>query len=304
MSENTLKSGSMFPPELVTEMFNAVNGHSAIAKLAVQKPLPFNGEKSFIFDLEGEASLVGESEAKPAGKATMNPVVVTPLKFIYQARVSDEFINAAREVQINYLKTFGEGFSRIIARGLDLAAFHGVNPATNISSAKLTDNNFDGVIENIVTYDASTPDDNLDAAIQLLTAAQKSATGIAMSPAFGAAMSKVKVNGVAQYPEFRFGGQPEKFAGYTVDVNGTVSKYKSDEDVDIYTDHAIIGDFQNLFRWGYAKNMPLEIIEYGDPDGAGRDLKRYNEVLLCTEAYIGWGIMDKTAFAIINKKNT
>ena len=59
-----------------------------------------------------------------------------------------------------------------------------------------------------------------------------------------------------------------------------------------------MGDFQNAFRWGYAKNIPLEVIEYGDPDGQG-DLTRTNEVVLRAEAFIGWGILDPNSFAIV-----
>ena len=61
-------------------------------------------------------------------------------------------------------------------------------------------------------------------------------------------------------------------------------------------DHVIVGDFANAFKWGYAKDIPLEVIEYGDPDGLG-DLKRTNEVVLRAEAYIGWGILDAASFA-------
>ena len=63
--------------------------------------------------------------------------------------------------------------------------------------------------------------------------------------------------------------------------------------------HALVGDFAGAFRWGYANNIPLEVIEYGDPDGAGHDLKQYNEVCLRAEAYIGWGILDADAFAAV-----
>ena len=42
----------------------------------------------------------------------------------------------------------------------------------------------------------------------------------------------------------------------------------------------------------------MEVIEYGDPDGAG-DLKRYNQVYLRAEAYIGWAILDPSAFGIV-----
>lgn len=44
----------------------------------------------------------------------------------------------------------------------------------------------------------------------------------------------------------------------------------------------------------------MEIIEYGDPDGQG-DLKRTNEVVLRAEAWVGWGILDKSAFARVVK---
>lgn len=61
---------------------------------------------------------------------------------------------------------------------------------------------------------------------------------------------------------------------------------------------AYVGDFENAFKWGYADQIPMEVIEYGDPDGQG-DLKRTNEVLLRAEAWIGWAILDKGAFSRI-----
>lgn len=304
---NSLKSGSLFPEEIVKEMISKVKGHSSIAKLANQKPIPFNGEKVFVFNMEGEAEIVAEGAAKHGNETTAAPVIVRPVKFVYQSRVSDEFIHAAESVQLDYLQRFAEGFARKIGRGLDLAAFHGVNPRDNTSLASLATNNFDDIVTNLVTYNSSTPDDNLDAAIALINAGDFDLTGIVMSPAFGAAMSKVKVNGVVQYPEFRFGGKPNTFAGYGADINNTVSKFKTVEagsEETVYTDHAIAGDFENFVRWGYAKNIPLEIIEYGDPDGAGRDLKQYNEVCLRSESYIGWGILDADAFAIVHAENT
>ena len=99
---------------------------------------------------------------------------------------------------------------------------------------------------------------------------------------------------MAQYPEYRFGGNPDAFYGMGADVNSTVSV--TGTATGSQTDHVIVGDFQNAFRWGYAKNIPLEVIEYGDPDGLG-DLKRTNEVVLRAEAFIGWGILDADSFA-------
>ena len=284
------------PEVLVTDIFSKVKGHSSIAKLCGQRPLPFNGEKEFVFSMPGEASIVAEGEAKPASNASFTAKVIRPIKFVYQSRVSDEFIKSSDEGRLNYLQTFAEGFAAKIARGLDIAAMHGLDPKTLTPVTSLSANNFDGVVTNVITYVAATADDNLDAAVQAIVALDGDVNGLAISPAFGAAMAGIKVNGVVQYPEFRFGGSPAVFAGYTLDMNNTVNVAQSGA---THTDHAIIGDFQNAFRWGYAENMPLEVIEYGDPDGAGRDLKRYNEVCLRAEAYIGWGILDKDAFALI-----
>lgn len=287
-------AGTNFPPELVAEMFSKVNGHSALAKLSAQKPIPFNGETIFVFSAGGEASIVGEGENKPAGDAAVTPKTIRPIKFVYQHRVSNEFIYNA-ESKLNYLQTFADGFAKKIARGLDIAAMHGINPADLADASFKATNSFDGLVTgNTVTYVAANVDANIDAAVQMVIADGNVVNGVALSPTAGTAMAAIKVNGVPQYPEFRFGGNPDAFYGMRSDVNGTVSV--TGAATGSQTDHAIVGDFQNAFRWGYAKNIPLEVIEYGDPDGLG-DLKRTNEVVLRAEAFIGWGILDADAFA-------
>ena len=107
---------------------------------------------------------------------------------------------------------------------------------------------------------------------------------MALSTQMGAALAKIKENGVRQYPEFRFGASPESLGGMNCDVNNTVYN-------NTVKDHAIVGDFQNAFKWGFSKEIPLEIIQYGDPDNSGKDLKGYNQVYIRAEVYIGWGIL-------------
>lgn len=293
-----LSMGANFPPELVRSMMNMVTGHSALASLSARQPIPFVGEKIFTFSLDKEADIVAENGAKSAGGATLGAVTITPVKFEYSARVSDEFMVADEEYQLRVLEEFGDGAGRAFARALDLAAFHGVNPRTNTDSSVVGENNFDDKVTNAVTYTAATPDDNLDAAIALITAADKEFNGIAMSPTMAADMSKVKTNGVVQYPEFRFGGHPASFAGINLDINGTVSKMPTSVEA---ASMAYVGDFANRFRWGYATDMPVEIIRYGNPDNdtTAGDLRGHNQILLRLEAYIGWGILDPAAFAII-----
>lgn len=283
------QAGTSFPPELVSEMFNAVQGHSALAKLSAEKPIPFAGQTIFTFSGLGEASIVGEGDNKPAGAVTVDSVTIRPLKFVYQHRVSDEFIYNA-ESKLDYLKEFAAGFGKVIARGLDIAAIHGKDPATGTDASFKATNSFDGLVSNTVTYAAANVDANIDAAVQMVLADGAEVNGIAMSPAAASAMAAVKVNGVPQYPEFRFGQNPDAFYGMGSDVNSTVSFGAVDE--------AIVGDFASAFRWGYAKNIPMEVIQYGDPDGQG-DLKRTNEVVLRAEAYIGWGILNADSFALV-----
>lgn len=286
-------SGTMFKPELVTEIFNKVKGHSALAKLSGSDPIPFAGADVFTFSMDGEAAIVGEGTNKPAGNAAFDPVTIKPIKFVYQHRVTNEFVNLSEEKQLPYLQAFSEGFAKKIARALDIAAFHGVNPADGTASTIVGANCFDTAVDQTVNYISSAPDDNIDAAVALIQTADGDINGVAMSPVFGAALGAMKGTGtgLAIYPDYRFGGNPGNFGGLAADVNGTVSFGSS-------ADRAIVGDFANAFRWGFADDIPIEIIEFGDPDGQG-DLKRTNEIVLRSEAYIGWGILDAASFARI-----
>lgn len=289
----TIKAETSFPAEVVQEMFNAVKGHSALGKLSDEKPIPFNGTTEFTFSAAGEAQLVGEGGQKNPGNAAVTPVVIKPQKFVYQQRVSDEFINASDEVRLDYLRAFADGFARKIARGFDIAAIHGLEPSTLTDASFKATNSFDG----LVTPETIASGTAIDAAIEqaIASVTDGEVNGLALSPETATALAALKVNGVPQYPEYRFGGNPATFYGMRSDVNSTVSTAKSGATPDA----AIVGDFENAFRWGYAKNIPLDVIRYGDPDGTGKDLKQYNEVCLRAEAYIGWGILDANAFAIV-----
>lgn len=294
MADNSLKQSTLFKPELVKELISKVQGRSVLAKLSSQTPIPFNGVEQFIFSLEGNAQIVGEGQQKLGGKAIIEPKVIKPLKFVYQARITDEFKYASEEKQLEYLSQFAEGFAKKIADAFDIAAIHGLEPKGLTDATFRDTNSFDGLITaNIVNYAEDKFDDNIDAAVQQIVAKGGEVTGVALSPVGGQSLAKLKVNGVSQYPEFRFGQNPDSFYGMKSDVNKNLTVTGGTAQ----TDHAIVGDFENRFKWGYAENIPMEIIEYGDPDGAGRDLKAYNEILLRAEAFIGWGILDADAFA-------
>ncbi len=293
----TLERGTLFNEQLVGDLINKVKGHSSLAKLAPQIPVAFNGNKEFTFTMDKEVDVVAESGAKSHGGVTVAPVTIVPIKIEYGARVSDEFMYAAEEEKINILKAFNEGFAKKAARGLDLMALHGVNPRTGTASTVIGNNHFDYAVTQTVPYSTAnpTPDANIETAVAQIQDAGYGVTGLIMAPSFASALAAEKVNNVKLYPELAWGANPDTINGLRCDINKTVSDMSND------AGRAYIGDFANAFKWGYTKQIPFEVIQFGNPDNdaiAG-DLKGHNQVYLRCELYLGWGILDGNAFSRI-----
>lgn len=293
----SLTKGTNFPAVLSNEMLNLVRGKSSLARLSEQKPLPFVGTDVFTFNFDKEADFVGEGAAKGVGGGTITPVQIRPIKVEYGMRVSDEFITAADEQRIGYLRAFSEGFAAKAARALDIGAMHGVNPRTGNASALIGNNNFDAVAvaqSQVVTPTASANAD-VESAIALVTGHEHEVTGMAMSPGFRSSLaSETRQDGTPLFPELGWGSQPDVIKGLPVDTNSTVSFNSS-------ADKAVVGNFRDFFRWGVGKDITIEVIQYGNPDNSeDGDLKGHNQVYLRGEIYIGWGILVPNAFALIS----
>lgn len=291
---DVLARGNLFPETLVTEMINQVKGKSALANLCAATPIPFNGMKEFTFTFDKEVDVVAENGAKTKGGVTVSPVTIVPVKIEYGARISDEFDYASEEEQLDDLKAFAEGWAKKAARGLDLMAFHGINPRTGLASSVIGDNHFDKKVTQTVTItDSSTPDANMEDAIAMVQGSEFDVTGAAFSPAFRSSLAAMKTDdGRKLYPELAWGSNPGSINGLRVESNSTISANSS-------LDRALVGDFESCFKWGYAKQIPVEIIRYGNPDNDAvlGDLKGHNQIYLRAEAYIGWGILSPAAFA-------
>lgn len=292
-----LERGTLFDPVLVTDLVNKVKGKSSLAMLSQQQPIPFNGQKEFVFTMDNEIDVVAESGKKSHGGVSLAPRTIVPIKVEYGARVSDEFMYASDEERINILKAFNDGFANKAARGLDLMAFHGVNPRTGNASAVIGNNHFDALVTQAVEAPFGMNDANgvIESAIALVHGSDGDVTGMAIAPSLRSALAKQKdQQGNPMFPELAWGNAPDSINGLPVDVNRTVSDMSDNA-------RAYVGDFQNGFKWGYAKQIPLEIIQYGDPDNSGLDLKGYNQVYIRTELYLGWGILDPGSFARITE---
>lgn len=294
---STLAAGDLFPAELVPEFINLVKGHSSLAKLSNSSPIPFTGTKEFTFNFDNEVDIVAEAGAKSAGGGTVAAKTIVPIKIEYGMRVSKEFELASEETRLDYLRAFAEGWAKKVARGLDIMAMHGVNPRTGLTSSIIGTNSLDTGVTNVVTYldSGSNADENIESAIALVQDADHDVTGLIMGSTIkGALAAMTATDGKKLHPELAWGNAPSTINGLPVDTNSTVQYNGADA-------RAYVGDFANYFKWGVAKEMPIEVIRYGNPDNdadAG-DLAGHNQVYLRGEAFIGWGILDASAFAVI-----
>lgn len=292
----TLSRGNLFDPELVTDLINKVKGKSSLAILSQQEAIPFDGTTQFVFSMDSEIDIVAENGKKSHGGISLAPIKMVPIKVEYGARVSDEFMYSSDEKKIEVIKGFNEGYAKKLARGVDLMAFHGINPRTGAASTVIGTNHFDSKVTQTVEFNVSDPDTNIEAAVSLIQGSEGIVTGLAADPQFSAALANMRTGGdtnIRLFPELAWGANPGSINGLKADINNTVSASSNDV--------AIIGDFANYFQWGFAKEIPLEVIEYGDPDNSGNDLKGYNQVYLRSETYLGWGIMDPSSFARVIK---
>lgn len=293
-----LNRGSLFDPVLVTDLINKVAGKSSLARLSKQQAIPFSGQKEFTFTMDSEIDVVAESGKKTHGGITLTPQKMVPIKIEYGARISDEFMIASEEEKINIIKAFNDGFAKKVARGIDLMAFHGVNPRSGTASTVIGDNHFDSKVTQKVEVAKGMADANgaVESAIAMVTGSDGEITGMAINPSFRSALSQQKdKQDNPMFPELAWGNAPDTIKGLAVDVNRTVS------DMNTLGDRAIVGDFEDSFKWGYAKEIPLKVIEFGDPDNSGNDLQGYNQVYLRAEAFLGWGIMNPENFARITE---
>lgn len=295
-------NATVFDPTLVADLISKVKGKSSLAELGQQTPVEFTGNKEFTFTMDSDIDIVAENGAKSHGGVTIDPVTIIPIKFEYGARVSDEFMIASDEKKVDILTAFNDGFAKKLAEGLDMAAFHGVNPRSKVVSSLVSAKSFDTLVSNTVTYlnNSTRADANLEAAIALVEGGDGEVTGMAISPTVRAALASYTTQaGEKLYPDFAFGGQPTSLGSQALSVNKTVqTAVKANESATAaIVDHAIVGDFANMFKWGYGKDITIEVIEYGDPDNSGHDLKGYNQVYLRGEAYLGWAIFNAASFA-------
>ena len=168
---------------------------------------------------------------------------------------------------------------------------HAINPKTGAALSGY--DHITGTGHVSVTAQA-TAHESMDALVSALNA-DYMINGLALSPAFANSM-RTERNSLAQrvFPDVPMNLQVANVDGVAAATSSTVNGVRAATATGVL---AILGNF-DLFRWGMVRNPTAEIIEFGDPDGAG-DLKRYNQVAYRTEACFVYALLDPAAFAVL-----
>lgn len=253
----------------------------------------------FTFTGTPKAELVGESVNKSSADGTPTKATVKTYKVQITYRFSNEVQWEDEDYQTGIIDNLVTNVAVALSRALDLVAIHGINPATGEIAASVSDY-FDkagnGVARVVATGDVQ---NDLETAAADLQEAGYTATGIALDPVFAGQLARKKDNeNRPLYPELGLGFNFDSFQGLQAASSDTVSGRQELESSEVSI-QAIMGDWR-AFKWGVARQVPLELIEYGNPDGNG-DLKRTNEIAIRAEAVFGFAIFDGSAFSIISQ---
>lgn len=264
---------------------------STVGALSGQTPMRFGNTDIITFDTLPKAEFVGEGANKASTEGGFGVVTAVPHKAHVTMRFNEEVLWADSDYQLGILSTLSDAGGDALARALDLGLYWRINPLSGTETAWT---NYLGTTTN-VTAPSANPDLDLETAIGTILADQWPVNGIAMDPSFAWTLSTARYDdGRKKFPELGFGTSITNFGGISASVSNTVSAQPEAADNGVV---AIVGDFAGGIRWGVQRNIPLELIRFGDPTGDG-DLKRMNQVALRLEIVYGWYVF-ADRFAII-----
>lgn len=292
-----LTTGSLaLPDHIMDPWLKKVQAGSAVATLSPSLPMKFGQGHAMTWDI-GEAEYVAEGANKGGSTATPTTQTIKPYKFHKTVRWTQEVVFADEDYQLNVVSQILALIQPALSRALDYGIFHGINPTGGAAVAGMTPN-IDQATAQVERVSTDKPYANTDAADTLVLAAGYVPSEIALSPAFAAKFATLRNSTSEQklYPNFSLSGVGE-LDGRRSLVSKTVNASIAAVDPKLL---AVVGDFSSI-GWGVQRQLGLEMIEYGDPDGNG-DLKRNNQVAFRAEVVYGWGIADLTAFALVVDK--
>jgi len=298
----TSDAAVLMPRNIADGMITASRSTSVVARLSEREPQRF-GEVDYItFNDFPKAEFVEEGGDKSSTSGGFGSVTAQPHKAQVTMRFNQEVQWADEDYQLGVFRELSGAGSIALARALDLGLIHRINPLTGAVISGWT--NYLDATTNRVEWD-STADDADEAfreAVGDLVTATPSwpVNGAAFDPKFAWSLASLKARDGSgetsqqRYPALGFGTDVTNFMGVPVAQGDTVAGTPEATDTGL---RAIVGDWRNGIRWGIQRDLPVEIIRYGDPDGQG-DLKRKNQIALRLEIVYGWYVFTNR-FAVV-----
>lgn len=279
------------PVEIAKDLVSKVADTSVIQTLSASSPAIFANRASILFTQDPEAEIVGESTQHSSQTVGLKPVDHTIKKLSVTVRFSNEVQWADEDSQLQIVDAIVDKSAAALGRGLDYLVFHGLNPATGMAASGLTALTA-GTTAVIATTD---PAADLDALADAVDPGY-SISGIGLSKAYASSLRKVRVKntGLRMFPEIPINLNTGVVDGLAAATSNTVSGALAKTATKVL---AVMGDF-NLIKWGIVRDINIETIETGDPDGLG-DLKRLGQIAYRAEVVYSYAVVDPKGFAVL-----
>ena len=279
------------PVEIAKDLVSKVADTSVIQTLSASSPAIFANRASILFTQDPEAEIVGESTQHSSQTVGLKPVDHTIKKLSVTVRFSNEVQWADEDSQLQIVDAIVDKSAAALGRGLDYLVFHALNPATGMAASGLT-----ALTAGATAVTATTdPAADLDALADAVDPGY-SISGIGLSKAYASSLRKVRVKntGLRMFPEIPINLNTGVVDGLAAATSNTVSGALAKTATKVL---AIMGDF-NLIKWGNVRDINIETIETGDPDGLG-DLKRLGQVAYRAEVVYSYAVIDPKGFAVL-----
>lgn len=279
------------PAEVTQAIINKVGNTSTIAALSPSTPQLFLNEDYMVFNGAAEAEVVAEGQTKSSYEQTASYITGKKFKVQCTTRVTEELKWADEDNRLEIISSIQEDQTKAIARALDYVIYHAINPR---SGTKL--DGYDALTANAVAVTDSGDDiANVDALADAVN--EYEINGVALSRTWASRLRKLRVpaTGMRFYPEIPINLAAGTLDGIPAATSTTVDGAKATTATKVL---GIMGDY-SLIKWGMIRDIWAEVIQYGDPDQTGVDLKAHNQIAYRTEAMFSYAVLDPKAFAVL-----
>ena len=283
----------LLPKEVATVITKKAKDTSTIAALSPSEPQLFLDKDYMVFSGNAEAEVIAEGEQKSSYEETLSPVVGKRFKVQTTTRVTDELRFADDDARLEIISKIQADQAAALGRVLDYVVYHAFDPKKKTTLAGFTKLS-DTAAQVTATTDRVADIDALAEAVN----DEYDINGIAMSKTMTNELRRIRIKDTMQrlYPEIPLNLKVGSLDGIPASTSGTVNgRLITDTPTNVL---AFLGDF-SLIKWGMVRDIWSAIIEYGDPDGSGKDLKGYNQIAYRTEAIYSYAILDPKGIAVL-----